>query len=108
MYRGKRKRIVRAFLASCLPPAEKIKFKPYINFRNQFFAALEQSHLSEPENIKGDRVIFRKVHTAAHKASNLLAENKRLLHALGDRLLDVKRMSRDELTTFLTEQSAKG
>lgn len=107
MYGGKRKRIGRAFLVSCLPPADRVKFKSYVNFRDQFFAALEQSHLPEPKNVKGDRVIFHKLHSAAHKARTLLAENMHLLRALGNQLLDVKKMSRDELKAFLTEQSAR-
>jgi hypothetical protein len=99
--KGKRKRIIRAFLASCLPIAEANKFKPYLTFRNQFFEALRQSHMQEPKSIRGDRVILRELHTAAHKARLLLTNNIHLLNALGHHLLTVKKMTAVELTAFL-------
>lgn len=105
MYGTRRKRLWKAFFAS-MPSGEKTKSSTYRNFQKQFFAALEQSHLPEPKTIVGDSVIFCKLHGAARQARTLLEQNMELLAALGNKLLEVKKMSRDELLAFLTEQQS--
>jgi hypothetical protein len=99
-----KKEMWEVLVESCLPPGER--GAAFDSFYNLFARAMEQSHLPQPEAMEGDSAIFLELHSAAYKARTLLTDHWRLLHDLGLRLLEVREMSRDELTTFLEQQSA--
>jgi len=73
--------------------APKDRGKSYIGFYNQFVQALNQSGNPQPQIIEGDPLIFGELHSAAHRASEILKANCGLLHAMKSRLLRVKEMT---------------